>query len=78
MDRVDKAEAAAKAMASVDDDATLSQLAAAWVGAALGGAKVQVRVVALGIGCMWTCKLCMTGRSAGCGDQSCSATCQTT
>jgi hypothetical protein len=41
MDRVDRAEAQAKAMSAADDDATASQLAAAWVGAELGGAKVQ-------------------------------------
>ena len=32
MDRLDLAERQAKAMAAVDDDATLSQLAHAWVG----------------------------------------------
>lgn len=41
MDRVDKAEAQVKAMSAQDDDATLSQLAAAWAGCALGGAKVK-------------------------------------
>lgn len=41
MDRVDRAEAQAKAMSAADDDATASQLAAAWVGSELGGAKVQ-------------------------------------
>ncbi|GFR49642.1 hypothetical protein Agub_g11692 [Astrephomene gubernaculifera] len=41
MDRADKAEQQVKAMAGVDDDATLTQLATAWVGQALGGAKVQ-------------------------------------
>ena len=41
MDRVDAAEKAVRAMSAVDDDATLSQLAAAWVGLHQGGAKVQ-------------------------------------
>lgn len=41
MDRLDQAERQAKAMAAVDDDATLSQLAQAWVGLHQGGAKVQ-------------------------------------
>ncbi|PSC75635.1 coatomer subunit epsilon-1-like [Micractinium conductrix] len=41
MDRLDLAERQAKAMAAVDDDATLSQLAHAWVGLHQGGAKVQ-------------------------------------
>ncbi|PNH09840.1 Coatomer subunit epsilon-1, partial [Tetrabaena socialis] len=41
MDRSDKAEQQAKGMSAIDDDATLTQLASAWVGQALGGAKVQ-------------------------------------
>lgn len=41
MHRVDKAEQQAKAMNAVDDDATVTQLATAWVGVQLGGAKVQ-------------------------------------
>lgn len=41
MDRPDKAEQAVKAMSQIDDDATVTQLATALVGQALGGAKVQ-------------------------------------
>jgi len=41
MDRVDKAEQQIKAMSAIDDDATITQLATAWVGVQLGGAKVQ-------------------------------------
>ncbi|EFJ49020.1 epsilon-COP [Volvox carteri f. nagariensis] len=41
MDRPDKAELQVKTMSGIDDDATLTQLATAWVGQALGGAKVQ-------------------------------------
>lgn len=41
MDRADKAEQQVKAMSAIDDDATVTQLATAWVGVALGGAKVQ-------------------------------------
>lgn len=41
MDRVDAAEKTVRAMSAIDDDATLTQLAAAWVGLHLGGAKVQ-------------------------------------
>lgn len=41
MDRADVAEKTAKQMAAIDDDATLTQLAGAWVNVSLGGAKVQ-------------------------------------
>lgn len=41
MNRADKAEAVVRDMAAVDDDATVAQLAAAWAGVQLGGAKVQ-------------------------------------
>lgn len=40
MDRPDAAERTAKAMAALDDDATLSQLAGAFVALAQGGSKV--------------------------------------
>mmetsp|Transcript_34369 Transcript_34369/g.74236 ORF Transcript_34369/g.74236 Transcript_34369/m.74236 type:complete len:145 (-) Transcript_34369:22-456(-) len=41
MNRSDKAEQQLKVMASIDDDATITQLATAWVGLALGGAKLR-------------------------------------
>jgi len=41
MHRTDKAEQQLKAMAAVDDDATVTQLATAWVGLALGGTKLR-------------------------------------
>eukprot|EP00887_Chlorella_sp_A99_P005270 scaffold1.g5270.t1 len=47
IDRVDQAESQAgrrgalAAMSAIEDDSTLTQLAGAWVGTALGGAKVQ-------------------------------------
>ncbi|KAG1676137.1 hypothetical protein FOA52_004977 [Chlamydomonas sp. UWO 241] len=41
MDRPDKAEQQVKAMAQLDDDATITQLATAWLGVALGGAKLR-------------------------------------
>lgn len=41
MDRIDKAESAVKTMVGMDDDATITQLAQAWLGVAVGGAKIQ-------------------------------------
>lgn len=41
LDRPDAAEKVARAMSAIDDDAPLSQLAAAWVALHQGGARVQ-------------------------------------
>jgi len=60
MDRVDAAEKQVRCMSAVDDDATLTQLAAAWVGLAQGGAKVQEAYYIyqeLGDKFTWTVKL---------------------
>lgn len=60
MDRVDAAEKQVRAMSAIDDDSTLTQLAAAWVGLHLGGAKVQEAYYIyqeLGDKFTWTVKL---------------------
>mmetsp|Transcript_65408 Transcript_65408/g.206700 ORF Transcript_65408/g.206700 Transcript_65408/m.206700 type:complete len:289 (+) Transcript_65408:146-1012(+) len=60
MNRPDVAEKQLKIMSAMDDDATLTQLATAWVGIGLGGAKVQEAAYIfqeLGDKYNWTVKL---------------------
>jgi coatomer protein complex subunit epsilon len=60
MDRPDAAEKVLRAMAAVNDDATLTQLATAWVGVQAGGGKVQEAFYVfqeLGDKYSWTVKL---------------------
>ena len=60
MDRPDAAEKVQRAMSSIDDDAPLTQLAAAWVALQQGGAKVQEAYYIfqeLGDKFSWTVKL---------------------
>lgn len=60
MNRADQADKVAKTMAAADDDASLTQLATAWVGLALGGARVQEAFYIyqeLGDKFVWTARL---------------------
>lgn len=60
IDRVDQAESQLAAMSAIEDDSTLTQLAGAWVGTALGGAKVQEAFYIyseLGDKFVWTARL---------------------
>lgn len=66
IDRVDFAEKQVKAMAAIDDDATITQLCTAWTNLALGGAKVQEAFYIfqeLGEKNTWTAKL-LVGNAA--------------
>jgi len=60
MHRIDQADKMAKSMISMDDEATLTQLATAWVGVNMGGVRVQEAFYIyseLGDKFVWTAKL---------------------
>lgn len=67
IDRPDYAEKQVKAMAAIDEDATLTQLSMAWTNLALGGAKVQEAFYIfqeLGEKNTWTAKLLVGNATA--------------